>query len=105
MDKLIDGYFDNINVYAPLLHKPTLQNKIKDGLHLRDGLFGGIVLLVCANGARWVDDPRLVMDDGSVPGWQWFMQVDTVRWSILARPKLEDLQACVVCRTDERHLL
>ena len=53
MDKLIDGYFDNINVYAPLLHKPTLQNKIKDGLHLRDGLFGGIVLLVCANGARW----------------------------------------------------
>ncbi|EJF60413.1 hypothetical protein DICSQDRAFT_137505 [Dichomitus squalens LYAD-421 SS1] len=96
MDKVVDGFFENVNVYLPLLHKPTLQNKIEDSLHLRDGLFGAVVLLVCANGALWVDDPRLETDDGNVPGWKWFMQVDTVRWSILARPKLEDIQACAL---------
>ena len=96
MAKLIDGYFDNLNVYMPLLHTPSFQRNVRDGVHLREPLFGAVVLLVCAIGSRWTDDPRVQTDDGTTPGWRWFTQVDTVRWSIFERPTVEDVQACAV---------
>ncbi|KAI1791322.1 fungal-specific transcription factor domain-containing protein [Ganoderma leucocontextum] len=94
MEKLIDGYFDGVNIYLPLLHRPTFQNNVQDGLHLREKAFGAVLLMVCAIGSRWTDDPRVETDDGTTPGWCWFTQVDTLRWSIFERPKVEDVQAC-----------
>ena len=96
MEKLIDGYFDNMNMYLPLLHAPTFRRRVADAAHLHDPAFGAVLLLVCATGSRWTDDPRAQTDDGTTPGWGWFTQVDTVRWSIFERPKVEDVQACAV---------
>ena len=96
MKKLLDAYFLHYNMFIPILHRPTLEQKIKEGLHLRDQGFGAVFLLVCANGSRVIDDPRVQTDDGRVPGWQWFEQVETARWTYMERPRLEDLQTCAV---------
>ncbi|KAI1786446.1 fungal-specific transcription factor domain-containing protein [Ganoderma leucocontextum] len=92
---LIDLYFENMNDYMPLLHRPTFAQGVKEGLHLHDEGFGSTVLLVCANGARFTDDPRVLLDDNPIPqsaGWRWFQQVQMVRKSLLAPPRLYDLQ-------------
>ncbi|PIL33896.1 transcription factor [Ganoderma sinense ZZ0214-1] len=96
MEKLIVGYFENINIYLPLLHEPTFRRSVAADAHLREPAFGAVLLLVCAIGSRWTDDPRVQTEDGTTPGWCWFTQVDTVRWSIFERPKVEDVQACAL---------
>ncbi|TFK84862.1 hypothetical protein K466DRAFT_495789 [Polyporus arcularius HHB13444] len=96
MEQLVDAFFTNYNLFVPILHRPIFEQGIKDGLHLRDRAFGAVVLLVCANGSRVVDDPRVRTEDGRVAGWRWFEQVETARWSYLERPRLEDLQTCAL---------
>lgn len=101
MDDLIDLYFTNINIYMPLLHRPTFEQQIGDGLHLRDEGFGSTVLLVCAVGARYSDDPRVFLkdypDNTHSAGWEWFTKVNTMRRSHFEVPRLYDLQICCVC--------
>jgi hypothetical protein len=46
----------------PLLHRPSFERAINEGLHLQDDKFGANLLLVCANGARYSDDPRVLCD-------------------------------------------
>ncbi|KAH9910329.1 fungal-specific transcription factor domain-containing protein [Epithele typhae] len=92
---LVDLYFTNVNDYMPLLHRPTLEQGIREGMHLHDEGFGSTVLLVCANGSRFTDDPRVLLDGNEIPqsaGWKWFQQVQMVRKSLLAPPRLYDLQ-------------
>ncbi|TFK89351.1 hypothetical protein K466DRAFT_584659, partial [Polyporus arcularius HHB13444] len=92
---LVDLYFTNMNDFLPLLHRPTFEQGIKENLHLHDEGFGSTVLLVCANGSRFTEDPRVLLDDNKIPqsaGWKWFQQVQMVRKSLLAPPRLYDLQ-------------
>jgi len=101
MPSLIDLFFVNINTYTPLLHRPTFEASIKDRLHLRDEGFGSTVLLVCAAGSRFSDDPRVYLTDHpNNPlscGWEWFKRVQMIRKSLLAPPGLHDLQ--IYCLT------
>ncbi|KAI0656643.1 fungal-specific transcription factor domain-containing protein [Cubamyces menziesii] len=96
MHKLVDAYFTNMNVFVPVLHRQILEQGIEEGLHLRDEGFGGVVLLVCANGCGWLkdsDDPRIAeASENRRPGFKWFLQVERSRRSILATPRLYDLQ-------------
>ena len=97
--QLVDLFFANINDYMPLLHRPTFEQGVKDGLHLHDEGFGSTVLLVCANGARFTEDARVLLDDNPISqsaGWKWFQQVQMVRKSLLAPPRLYDLQIYAV---------
>lgn len=99
MKHLIDCYFKRMNVAIPLLHRPTFEKGIADGLHKRDEGFGSTVLLVCALGARWSEDPRVILpgtNSGHSAGWEWFRQVQWVRRSLLSPPRLYDLQICCV---------
>lgn len=92
---LVDLYFENINIFLPLLHRPTFERSIHQGLHFRDEKFGANVLLVCANGSRFSDDPRVLLDGEKSrhsSGWKWFDQVQMVKKSFLAPPQLYDLQ-------------
>lgn len=101
MTDLIDLYFRHVNVYSPLLHRPTFEKSVAEGLHLTDDAFGANLLLVCAVGARYSDDPRVLLDGvQSVhsSGWKWFDQVQLVKKSLLAPPTLYDIQFyCVRC--------
>ncbi|KAI0666620.1 fungal-specific transcription factor domain-containing protein [Trametes maxima] len=99
LDALVAAYFKTLNIYVPLLHRQTFDQGVAEGLHLRDPGFGAVVLLVCANGARWIEssDPRLSeYGSQSKPGWVWFIQVEKARKSPFATPQLYDLQKYIL---------
>ncbi|KAF8658322.1 hypothetical protein AX16_002090 [Volvariella volvacea WC 439] len=91
---VLDAYFQHINAFLPLLHRPTFKKSISDNEHLRDRGFGAIVLLACALGSRYSEDHRTFADptEPRSSGWQWFQQVVTFRSSFAQRPSLYELQ-------------
>ncbi|EPQ52682.1 hypothetical protein GLOTRDRAFT_79806, partial [Gloeophyllum trabeum ATCC 11539] len=75
---LVDLYLANVNIFVPLFHEPTLKQEVASGLHLRDPSFASVLLLICACGSRWADDPRVLMggsDSLQSAGWRWYNQV------------------------------
>ncbi|KAF5338524.1 hypothetical protein D9611_013298 [Ephemerocybe angulata] len=92
---LIDAYFSRINPFHPLLHQPTFEAQVASGLHRRDSMFAKVFLLVCAHGARFSDDPR-VLAEGTTSarssGWKWFEQVNIMRRNLFNRTVLHELQ-------------
>jgi hypothetical protein len=61
-------------MYLPLLHRPTFQNA--SGLHRVYLSFGAVVLLVCALGAKYSDDLRVLLDGVDI----------SLRWMEVVRP-------------------
>ena len=97
MHKLIDAYFIHVNTYLALLHRPTFERDVKIGLHLRDRGFGAVLLLVCAIGSALASDSAHSRHSHQPPpGFHWFDLVSTTELSLLARPRLFDLQTCAV---------
>ncbi|KIY44292.1 hypothetical protein FISHEDRAFT_52319, partial [Fistulina hepatica ATCC 64428] len=99
LQQLLELYFLNVNVFFPLLHRPTFQAAIAAGLHHRDGDFGATVLLVCALGSRFSDDPRVRLDgvnSALSDGWKYFRQVQAPCISMLAPTSLYNLQFYVL---------
>jgi hypothetical protein len=95
MHSLIDFYFSESNTYLPLLHRPTFDKAVAEALHLRDDSFAVNLLLVCAIGARYSNDPRVLLDghiDWRSSGWKWFQQVQLIRHNLLDVPSLYDIQ-------------
>ncbi|KAJ6452430.1 fungal-specific transcription factor domain-containing protein [Mycena sanguinolenta] len=94
---LINLYFVHQNLYFPVLHRPTFERSIADGLHIRDGTtFGAVVLLVCAIGSRFSDDVRL-KPPGAEPlrrGWNFFDQLLPLHLNhiLFEKPTIYDLQ-------------
>ncbi|KAF5372065.1 hypothetical protein D9758_005023 [Tetrapyrgos nigripes] len=80
LQSLVVLYFEEFNVYFPLLHRPTFERSIAQGLHLRDAGFGALVLVVCATATRLATQSP----DGEA-GWDWFSQIP------LAKMVIEDI--------------
>ena len=100
---LVNLYFDRVNNLMPLLHRPTFNTCVAGALHHEDDGFAALLLLVCACGARFSKDLR-VLADGSdnwhSAGWRWFIQVQTKRRAINLRPpRLYDLQIPTASRS------
>ncbi|EKM61282.1 uncharacterized protein PHACADRAFT_247779 [Phanerochaete carnosa HHB-10118-sp] len=97
LHSLLATFFTDMNVYFPVLHRPTFERAIAEELHLRDEGFGSVLLLVCALGARSSKDPRVYADGKHNPqaaGWEWFNQVQqTMKVINMEPPSLYDLQA------------
>ncbi|KAI0080946.1 hypothetical protein K474DRAFT_1588813 [Panus rudis PR-1116 ss-1] len=96
---LIRLYFKHVNNYYPLLHQQTFEKQIAEGVHMWDEGFGSLVLLVCAVGSKWSDDPRVFLggsDSTHSCGWHYFRQVQLVRKSLISPPRLYDLQINVL---------
>lgn len=78
MRHLVSCYFDNLNILLPLLHRPSFLRSIEEGLHHVDSNFGATVLLVCAIGCRYSEDPRVtheVTSTTSCTAWKFFNQL------------------------------
>jgi len=111
--QLVDLYFTHVNLHQPLLHRPTFEKSIADKLHLTNKGFAVTLLVVCANGSRYSEDPRVFLDGmGShhSRGWKWFDQVQMVRKSLLASPSIYDMQFycvswCIPLMNFDRNLL
>ncbi|KAF9034244.1 hypothetical protein BDZ89DRAFT_1130785 [Hymenopellis radicata] len=95
---LISLYFSHFHPYLPLFHQPSFRRAVVTGLHLHDARFGGVLLLVCAIGARASNDPRVFLDGQSEhsSGWKWFQQVRSIPRGLFETPSLYDLQHCVL---------
>ena len=59
---LVNHYFREINIFCPLLHRPTFVSDVVARRHYTDRDFAPVVLLVCAIGARFSDDPRVLVE-------------------------------------------
>ncbi|KAJ7694369.1 fungal-specific transcription factor domain-containing protein [Mycena rosella] len=94
LSELVDLYFVNHHLYFPLLHRPTFERSLADGLHLRDPSFGAIVLLVCGIGSRFSNDPRVCSpeDEPLRCGWKYFDQLPHVINHLFKPPTLYHLQ-------------
>jgi hypothetical protein len=99
MESLIDHYFANVNIFLPLLHRPTFERSVAEGQHLIDELFGETLLLVCSVGCLYSNDPRIFLEGSLIThsaGWKWFMQVEIVKKEIVKPPTVYALQSCAV---------
>ncbi|KAL1744705.1 fungal-specific transcription factor domain-containing protein [Schizophyllum fasciatum] len=94
--RLVDAYFDNMNLYFPAFHRPSfIKAVLQDRLHLSNQAFGATLLAMCAVGSRFMADEPGVLTDGNSPasaGWGFFRQVADGRKITLARPTLYDVQ-------------
>ncbi|KAJ7045258.1 fungal-specific transcription factor domain-containing protein [Mycena alexandri] len=71
---LVKNYFDQINPILNILHAPTFNESVADGLHLRDRSFGAVLLVVCALGSRYSEDRRVFLVGATSEhscGWKW----------------------------------
>ncbi|EDR09003.1 uncharacterized protein LACBIDRAFT_296682 [Laccaria bicolor S238N-H82] len=94
MEQLVDAFFLHLNLYQAVLHRPTFERSVAENLHLDNTGFACTLLLVCAIGSRFSEDPRVFLeghDSLHSRGWKWFQQVQTVR-SLLVSPSLYDMQ-------------
>ncbi|KAJ6522868.1 fungal-specific transcription factor domain-containing protein [Mycena capillaripes] len=91
MSQFIELYFTHQNMYIPLLHRPTFERNIAEGLHLRSDGFAWIVLLVCAIASRWSTESTAPGVDLAC-GWEWFDQVSLVGNHLFGQTTLYDLQ-------------
>lgn len=97
MSALIDLYFEYVNLFNPLLHRPTFDRLLHDNMHFKDVSLAEVVLLVCALGARFSDDQRVFLDGSTLSaGCMWFKQAQEIEDRILAPASLYHIQASFV---------
>lgn len=104
---LIALYFDCVNLHLPLLHRPTFEKWVEEGLHHTDENFTPVYLLVCAVGARHSNDPRAKLEGINSYhscGWKWFDQVQMIKRAMISPPTLFDIQSYCVCETISHRL-
>ncbi|KAF7369194.1 Zn(2)-C6 fungal-type domain-containing protein [Mycena venus] len=92
---LVSLYFDNVHPTSPLLHRPTFERSVTEGLHLKDYRFGATLLAVLAIGSRYSDDPRVFVPGSNSSlscGWNFFNQVQVIRKSLFDEPSIYEVQ-------------
>ncbi|KAF7336885.1 Fungal-trans domain-containing protein [Mycena venus] len=74
---LLDVYFTNLHPTIPILHRPTFERSVAEGLHFRDADFGGVLLSVLALASRFSKDPRVFVESGDSlsAGWAFANQI------------------------------
>lgn len=99
-EELIDHYFRNVNLYLPLLHRPTFEEGVKANLHHTEVGFDSVYMLVCSLGAKFSDDPRVKLDgeeSSHSAGWKWFNQTILTMKTPMSPATLYDIQSYAVC--------
>ncbi|KAJ7453265.1 fungal-specific transcription factor domain-containing protein [Mycena galericulata] len=93
MASLVSLYFSNVNMFIPLLHRPTFLQCISEGLHMHHSGFAATVLLVCAIGSLYGPgtDASYISEEGR--GCEWYDQVTLSGHVLRQQPTLYDLQA------------
>ncbi|CAK5269796.1 unnamed protein product [Mycena citricolor] len=76
--RLVDLYFAFVHPTLPILHRPSFEHCVSQGLHFRNKDFGALLLTVLALASRYSDDPRVLIDGRSTlsSGWRFANQVN-----------------------------
>ncbi|KAJ7163281.1 fungal-specific transcription factor domain-containing protein [Mycena filopes] len=78
---LVQVYFATVHATFPVLHRPSFERPLSEGLHLTDYDFGGLLLAVLAVASRYSDDPRVLVEgDDTVlsAGWKYANQIQII---------------------------
>ncbi|KAJ6584811.1 fungal-specific transcription factor domain-containing protein [Mycena capillaripes] len=59
---LLHLYFTNVHPTIPILHRPSFERSVAEGLHFTDVEFGGALLSVLGVASRYSNDPRVFVD-------------------------------------------
>jgi hypothetical protein len=105
--KLIDAYFDQVNLHTPLLNRFIFQRQFEAENYRSSHEFAKVCLLVFANGARYVNDARVywpMEHDGREgkpstrysEGWIYLREVIRMGRSLMQSPNLLDFQMQVL---------
>ncbi|KAJ8089031.1 Gypsy retrotransposon integrase-like protein 1 [Marasmius tenuissimus] len=109
---LVSLFFTNVHPLFPVLHKPTFEQGVNEGLHHRDTHYASVLLVVCALGSRYSFDLRVFEDGDRIEGrwdssdqnngypkksrisagWKWFRQVKLIRTEFQTKASLCELQ-------------
>ncbi|KAJ7903353.1 fungal-specific transcription factor domain-containing protein [Mycena olivaceomarginata] len=81
VESLLRLYFTNLHPTLPILHRPSFERSVRQGQHLTDMQFGGVLLAVLAIGSRYSKDSRVFIDgDASLSaGWKFANQIWILR--------------------------
>ncbi|CEL53566.1 putative transcriptional regulatory protein C3C7,04 OS=Schizosaccharomyces pombe (strain 972 / ATCC 24843) GN=SPAC3C7.04 PE=3 SV=1 [Rhizoctonia solani AG-1 IB] len=109
-ESLVDLFFTHVSPQIPIIHEPTLRAQILSGLHTRDYSFARLMLAICALGARWSKDARVLHEsereavEAGKPdaprlsaGLKYFNQIRLLRRSMPKPAVLFDIQTYVFC--------
>ncbi|KAF5346632.1 hypothetical protein D9758_013200 [Tetrapyrgos nigripes] len=88
LHQFMDLYFRHCEIDFPLLHRPSFENSISEGLHLRDAAFGAVVLAVCAIGAGILSASNIQREAGD----RWIAQVRLSTFVFSSKLELYHLQ-------------
>ncbi|WWD15991.1 hypothetical protein CI109_100415 [Kwoniella shandongensis] len=114
--ELIDAYFDHVNLHLPLLNHIWFKRQYDSRLYKSNHGFARVCLMVFANGARFIDDPRVLWPtdlsmttegkerlksdtDGTLrysAGWHFIRALLRMGRSILHGPNLYEFQTQVL---------
>ncbi|KAJ6587119.1 fungal-specific transcription factor domain-containing protein [Mycena vulgaris] len=92
---LVNLYFINVHPTLPLLHRPSFERSMGEGLHLANHQFAATLLAVMAVASRYSDDPRVFVPGSNSTlssGWIFFNQVQVVRKSLFDEPTIYEVQ-------------
>ncbi|KAJ7758566.1 fungal-specific transcription factor domain-containing protein [Mycena maculata] len=78
---LLKLYFAHVHPSLPVLHRPSFEQDVAEGLYLKDSKFGATLLVALALASRYSDDPRVLVDGETTlsAGWKFIAQVQIVR--------------------------
>ncbi|KAJ6495231.1 hypothetical protein C8R45DRAFT_1133546 [Mycena sanguinolenta] len=93
VSSLVALYFDNVNYFLPILHRPTFDRSLNQQLHIVNDGFGTILLLVCALGSLYLAESTAPPVDGETLAWQCYDQVELCGHSLRRPATLYDIQA------------
>ncbi|KAJ7645516.1 fungal-specific transcription factor domain-containing protein [Mycena polygramma] len=92
ISSLVHLYFTNLHPTIAILHRPSFEQSVAEGLYLTNTEFGGALLAVMALASRYSNDPRVFVEgDSSLSaGWPFARQISVLRK--LIEPSIYELQ-------------
>ncbi|KAG6898174.1 hypothetical protein C0992_004161 [Termitomyces sp. T32_za158] len=94
LHELVGLYFECVNSHFPLLHRPTFEKALRDGLHYTNPHFGSTVLGVCAVASRYTNNQKVFLEgieSDLTAGWKWYSQIRQCWRSTAKIPSLYSL--------------
>ncbi|KAF7299159.1 DUF663-domain-containing protein [Mycena indigotica] len=91
ISSLVALYFAEFHPTMPILHRPSFERSVEEGLHFKNLQFGQLLLAVLATASRYSDDPRVFVDGQTTlsSGWPFFSRI-SLDW--LSAPGLYETQ-------------
>ncbi|KAJ7741999.1 fungal-specific transcription factor domain-containing protein [Mycena maculata] len=96
IDSLLELYFTNVHPIFPVLHRPSFERDVAEGLYFTDIKFGATLLAVLAVASRYSDDPRVFIDGETAlsSGYKFIAQVNIFVQCLCLELAIYDVQLC-----------